>query len=116
MQEPLEISFNNVEKTPQLETLIHERAERLEAICDELISCHVDLARPQADQDSSTDTVGNYYVRIDLSVPESSPFVVNGDSSQGDAHETVYTVVRSTFEELERQLKEQTENLNSNPK
>ena len=115
MQEPLEITFNNVEKTPQLETLIYERAERLEAICDELISCHVDLAQPQENRDKGTDTVGGYYVRINLSVPKSSPFVVNGNSSQGDTHETVYTVVRSAFEELERQLKEQAENLNPNP-
>ncbi|MFO8027098.1 MAG: HPF/RaiA family ribosome-associated protein [Opitutales bacterium] len=107
MQEPLEISFNDVEKTPRLESLVHEKAERLEKFSDELISCHVDVAQPHAHPDSGS----GYRVRIDLRVPPKDQLVAHEHSSHGNIHDTVETVVRRAFDAIERQLKEHTERL-----
>ncbi len=41
MQIPLEISFRDVQKTEEIERLIREKVEKLEQICDYMISCRV---------------------------------------------------------------------------
>lgn len=110
MQEPLEISFNEIEKTPKLESLIREKAERLGKFSDELISCHVDIAHPHAHPNSGS----GFRVRIDLRVPPRDQLVAHEHSSHGDIHDTVETVVRRAFDAIERQLKEHTERLREN--
>jgi len=107
MQEALEISFNNVERTPRLESLIREKAARLEKFCDQLISCHVDVARPHAHPESGS----GYRVRIDLRVPPKDQLVAHEHSSHGDIHDKVETVARRAFDAIERQLKEHGERL-----
>jgi ribosomal subunit interface protein len=107
MQEPLEISFTGVEKTPFLESLIHEKSERLEKFNDPLISCHVAVSQPHAHPDSGS----GYRVRIELRVPSKNPLVAHEHSSHGEIHDTVETVIRRAFDALERQLKEHTERL-----
>ena len=107
MQEPLEISFNDIEKTPQLEALIREKTERLEKFSDAIVSCHVDVAQPHAHQNSGS----GYRVRIELRVPPKDSLVAHEHSSHGNIHDTVETVVNRAFDALERQLKEHTERL-----
>jgi len=107
MQEPLEISFNGIDKTPQLESLIREKTERLEKFSDAIISCHVDVAQPHAHQDSGS----GYRVRIELRVPPKDSLVAHEHSSHGNIHDQVETVIRRAFEAVERQLKEHTERL-----
>lgn len=104
MREPLEISFNEVEKTPQLETLIREKAKRLDTFCDNLIRCRVDVSQPHAHQDSGS----GYRVRIEVRAPPNGQLVAHEHSSQGSLRDTVATVVRRAFEAVERQLKEHT--------
>ena len=107
MQEPLEISFNDIEKTPQLEALIREKTERLEKFSDAIVSCHVDVAQPHAHQNSGS----GYRVCIELRVPPKDSLVAHEHSSHGDIHDTVETVVNRAFDALERQLKEHTTRL-----
>ena len=110
MQEPLEISFNDIEKTPQLESLIREKTERLEKFSDEIISCQMDVAQPHAHQNSGS----GYRVRIELRVPPKDSLVAHEHSSHGNIHDTVETVVNRAFDAVERQLKEHTERLREN--
>lgn len=107
MQAPPEISFSNVEKTPRLESLIHEKTERLEKFFDNLISCHIDVAQPHAHPDSGS----GYRVRIELRVPPKDQLVAHEPSSHGEINDTVETVVRRAFDAVERQLKAHVERL-----
>ncbi len=107
MQQSLEISFTGVEKTPQRESLIQEKAERLEKFNEQLISCHVAVSQPHAHQDSGS----GYRVLIELRVPPKDQLVAHEHSSHGEIHDTVETVIRRAFDALERQLKEHTERL-----
>lgn len=65
MQVPLEIVYRGVNKTDALETLIREKVDKLEQICDHIISCHV--AVEQAHEHPSAGSP--YRIRINLSVP-----------------------------------------------
>ncbi len=101
MYVPLEMSFKNVEKTPQLEDLINKKTEKLEKICDHISSCRISVEKPQEHMES-----GNpYRVRIDLTVPPSHELVAKQEPGQGDQHYEVDTVIRKVFQKAERQLK-----------
>jgi ribosomal subunit interface protein len=101
MYVPLELSFRNVEKSPELEDLIQKKTEKLEKVCDHISSCRVSVEKPQEHMSS-----GNpYRVRIDLTVPPSHELVAKQEPGQGDQHHELNTVIRKVFQKAERQLK-----------
>ena len=101
MYVPLELSFRNVEKSPQLEDLIRKKTEKLEKICDHISSCRVSVEKTQEQM-----TSGNpYRVRIDLTVPPSHELVAKQEPGHGDQHHELDTVIRKVFQKAERQLK-----------
>ncbi|HKK18455.1 MAG TPA: HPF/RaiA family ribosome-associated protein [Opitutales bacterium] len=102
MQQPLEISFNDIEKTPELDALIHEKAGRLEKFCDNLVSCHVSVAKPHAHQETGS----GYRVRVEARIPPNHQIVAHEHSSHGELHDNVETVIRRSFDAAERQVKE----------
>lgn len=105
MEEPLEVSVTDIDKTEALESLIDERGERLERVCADLVSCHVAVSRPHEHQNSGS----GYRVRVEARVPPNQQFISTEHSSHGDLHDQVETVVRRAFEAMERQLKEHSE-------
>lgn len=107
MEEALEISVTDIEKTDQLESLIRERSERLENVCADLVSCHVAVSRPHEHQKSGS----GYRVWVEARVPPNQQFVGNEQSSHGELHDQVDTVVRRAFDAVERQLKEHSERM-----
>ncbi|MFP4070072.1 MAG: HPF/RaiA family ribosome-associated protein [Opitutales bacterium] len=102
METPLEITVTDIEKKPDLEALIRERASRLEKVCEDLVSCHVGVSKPHAHQDSGS----GYRVRIEARVPPNQQFLAKEHSSHGELHDEVETVIRRAFDAVERQLKE----------
>lgn len=105
MQLPAEISFKNVNKTPELEDLIKQKIARLDKICDYMTSCRVMIERPQ----KYPDTGNPHRVRIDITVPPAHEIVAKQSASEGDMHDPLATVITKTFHAAERQLKELTE-------
>jgi cold shock CspA family protein/ribosome-associated translation inhibitor RaiA len=104
MQGPVEISFKDVKKTPELEDLINQKIAKLEKICSYMISCRVTVERPQ----KYPDTGNPHRVRIDIKVPHSHELVAKQSASEGDMHDPLHTVITKTFHAAERQLKELT--------
>src|SRR5919106_4543601 len=101
MQVPLNMTFRNVRKDPAIEDLIYKQAAKLERICDYIVSCRVAVEKPQEHQRS-----GNpFRVRIDVTVPPEHELVVIRDSSEGDLHEELPTVIRDAFGAMRRQLR-----------
>lgn len=105
MQGPVQISFKDVIKTPGLEVLIHRKINKLEKICDHIISCRLTIERPQ----KYPDTGNPYRIRIDLTVPPGHEIVAKQSSSEGNMHDPLEKVIKQTFNAAERQLKELTE-------
>jgi cold shock CspA family protein len=102
MQIPLELSMRNVERTPEIETLVERQARRLERYCDSMIGCRVAIERPHAHPES-----GNpFRVRIDITVPPRHEVVVVKEPGDHRLEDELETVIANTFDAAERRLKE----------
>ncbi|MBS3759294.1 MAG: HPF/RaiA family ribosome-associated protein [Desulfobacterales bacterium] len=101
MRKPLEITYRNVSKSDSIETLIREKAAKLDRLHESIVSCRVSIERPQGYQQS-----GNQYrVRIDLRLPPGKELVARRESGQGEMHEGLRKVIADAFQSMERQLK-----------
>jgi cold shock CspA family protein len=105
MEIPLEITYRGVQKTDGIESLIREKAAKLDKICDKLISCRVAIESPQQHQNSGSP----FRVRINMRVPPGHELVVRRESTKGDIHDPLHTVLRIAFDAAHRQLKEHVE-------
>lgn len=105
MQEPMEIVWRGVEKSEPIEDLIRTKVGKLEQVCD-----HIIRLRAAIEKDQKHQTRGNpFRVRLDMFVPPKHEIVVTRESSTGDMHDELPTVVRSAFEAARRRLKKITE-------
>lgn len=101
MEEPLEISFRNVDHSSALEAAIRERAEGLERFFDRIVGCRVVVEAKQRRHHK-----GNLYaLRIDLHLP-GHEIVVNRTGPKQHAHEDVYVALRDAFNAAARQLED----------
>ncbi len=104
MQVPLEITYRNIPEMPELELLIREKAAKLERYCDYISSCRVAVEKRHESQQSGQP----YRVRVELNVPPGHRLVASKDSSGGDIHTELPTIVRQAFEASRRQLEKLT--------
>jgi cold shock CspA family protein len=102
MNVPLELSFRHIEKTADLESLIRERVEKLEQVCDYLSSCRVSLDRIHHVPRRGSP----YRVRVDLTVPPGHELVATREPGEGDAEDVLHSIIREVFDAAQRQLKE----------
>jgi cold shock CspA family protein len=102
MQVPLELSFRDVQKTDDIESLINSKVDDLERICDNIISCRMAVEKPQEHQKS-----GNpYRVRINLRIPPGKEIVITRNSGEGDMHAPLEAIIRDAFSTASRELQE----------
>ncbi|HEY7167803.1 MAG TPA: HPF/RaiA family ribosome-associated protein [Candidatus Binatia bacterium] len=100
MQVPLTMTFRKVRKTAAIEKLTRQQAAKLERVCSYITSCRIAIERPQEHQ-----RTGNpFRVRLDVTVPPEHELVVTRDSTEGDLHEQLPTVIRDAFSAMRRQL------------
>jgi cold shock CspA family protein len=100
MQIQFDLTFRNVERTEPIENMIREKVAKLEKICNYMILCKVAEERDQEHQ-----RTGNpYRVRIDIVVPPGHEIVARRESSRGDMHDPLTTVIRDAFDAARRQL------------
>lgn len=101
MQQPLQITFRNMDPSPGLETAIREKAVKLEALYDRITGCHVVVEQPHRRHHQGT----LYHVRIDLTVP-GEELIARRDPPEHHAHEDAYVAVRNAFDAIKRQLQD----------
>ena len=65
MQLPIEVSYRGVAKSDEIETLVREKASRLDKFCDHISRCDVVIEQPNHAQHSGSP----FRVRIDVTVP-----------------------------------------------
>lgn len=102
MQIPLEIYYQNVEKTEAVERLIQAKVDKLEKICDYITSARVAVERRHRPQTSANP----YEVRIGLRVPPGHELVVRRVSNEAGREEPLPATIRRAFDAMRKQLQE----------
>jgi cold shock CspA family protein len=104
MQVPLEVQFNDVDRSQPLDDYIQERAEKLDQMVDNLISCRVMVERAQHNHQT-----GNpYRVRVEVTFPPKKDLVVDKQGTVGDMQVQLRPVIRKAFEAMEKRIKKET--------
>jgi cold shock CspA family protein/ribosome-associated translation inhibitor RaiA len=101
MDMPLAITYRNVNKTSELDSLIRERAAKLEEFHHHIVSCHVYVDQPQKHQQSG----GHYAVKLDIRIPREREIVVKSNHANGRVHDSVVKVITDTFDAAYRKVK-----------
>lgn len=99
MDVPLELTFRNVDKTEALESLVRQKAAKLERVCGHLLSCRVAVEKAQHQRAGHP-----YRVRIDMTVPPGHELVVTRNPGEGRPQDELPTIIRSAFDAARRRL------------
>lgn len=101
MQLPLQITFRNMDTSPAVESVLREKAGKLERYYDHIMSCRVVVEASHRHHHK-----GNiYHVRIDLTVPNEE-IIVSREPHQDHSHEDLYVAIRDAFDAARRQLEQ----------
>jgi ribosome-associated translation inhibitor RaiA len=101
MRMPLQLTFQNVDRSPALETRIRELAARLDRFSDQIMRCHVTVVAPHHHRRQ-----GNLFeVRIDLTVPDRE-IGIRHTGPLDHAHEDSYVALRDAFHAARRKLQD----------
>ena len=98
---PLQITFRHMEPTAALESVIRERASKLETFSERITRCHVVVEAPHRHQRRGF----LYNVRIDLTVPGEEIAITrfpDARRSQTDLH----VAIRDAFDAARRKLED----------
>ena len=99
MQVPVQITFRGLGSSAAIEARIHEEAEKLEKVHDNITSCRVVVESPH-----HSHTKGNLvHTAIYLNVP-GGDIEVTKDNRNDNSHEDAYVSIRDSFREATRQL------------
>ncbi|MFZ2446722.1 MAG: HPF/RaiA family ribosome-associated protein [Syntrophobacteraceae bacterium] len=99
MKLPLEIRARDVRLNGETESLIREKAAKLDRIYDQIIGCRVKVDRPHRSQRSGM----LYNVRIDITVPGGELVV------KREPDEDLHVAIVNSFETAQRRVKEHSE-------
>ncbi len=99
METPVELVFDGVDSSPDVEQRIRERLRRLERRFDGITSCHVAVGRPHRHRRHGE----RWNVRIEVRVPGTA-FVTSRKPGDVAAHEDLLVAVRDAFDVIEREL------------
>ena len=101
MQLPLQVSFRHMVQSPALESLIRERAARLDTFAERIMSCRV-VIEPVGKHHR----YGNQYaVRIDIKVP-GGELVSTREPSKHKEYKEIAITIRDAFDAATRQLED----------
>lgn len=105
MQVTPEITFNHMERSPKLESLVQRRIAKLERYCDHITSCETVVEKAQDAVTSGSE----YRVRVMVRVPPRHELV--GTREQGNEHRQVTPdeAIHQAFDAVERQVKDLSE-------
>lgn len=101
MQEPLQISFRQLDSSPALEALIREKSERMDQFFNRITSCNVIISGPPKRRYHGR----TYDVTILINVPQRQ-IVVNTEKDPEERHTDPYVAVRDAFDIAYRQLED----------
>ncbi|MGD2053867.1 MAG: HPF/RaiA family ribosome-associated protein [Gammaproteobacteria bacterium] len=100
MQIPLQITFRDMEPSAAVETIVREKAEKLDRFAD-IMSCNVVIEMINKHQHKGT----MYKVTLDITLP-GGEIAVSRDRGLDHSHEDIYVALRDSFDAARRQLQD----------
>src|SRR5262245_29088544 len=97
---PLNISYTDFSPSESLNTLIEERAAKLERFFDRISQCQVVVSAPHKHHRQKI-----YHIAIKLHVP-GAELIVNREPEKSDDHQDIRKAVRDAFSAMARQLED----------
>ena len=101
MQQPLQITFQDIPHSDAVEAAIREKAEKLDQFFDKIMTCRVVVESPHSHQHQGR----LYLVLVDITVP-GTELIASRSPDEHQAHEDVYVAIRDAFDAAKRQLQE----------
>lgn len=101
MQQPLQVTFKEMEPSDAIEKWVEEHVAKLEKFYTPIIRCHVLIEAPHRHSRHGR----LYGVRVDITVP-GDEVVVSQQGPKDHAHEDVYVALRDAFHAARRQLQD----------
>jgi ribosomal subunit interface protein len=95
----IQITFRDMPASEALDALVRERAEKLNKLTPDVISCHVTIDAPHRHQQKGR----TFHVTIDL-VLRNGEIPVSRDPARDDSHEDAYHAVRDAFDKMTRRV------------
>ena len=100
MQIPPEITYRNLDKTSNIDSLVREKIAKLEQFCNYINSCRVVLEKTHENPSSGSP----YKVSIDSTIPHGREIAVSHNPDEGKQYPPLEAVIRDAFEAARRQL------------
>lgn len=104
MQTPVQITFHQLDASPDVETRIQEKVAKLEQFYNGIISCRV-VVEPSAHTTSQT----IFSVRFELNLPGNKTIIGGGSGTKNDGFDNMHTAINAAFEAAKRQLQDHAE-------
>jgi cold shock CspA family protein len=102
MQTALQVTFENIGHSDQIEARIREEASKLERFYDRITSMRVVVGRPQHRHHQGD----IYQIRIHMTFPGAADISISREPAATGAHEDVYVTIRDAFKAARRQLQD----------
>jgi len=99
MQTPLQVVFQDLNHSEEIEEVVRRHAAELERYFDRITACRVVVQATHPHHDNGR----VYHVRIDLSVPHKEILVTHDHDRKG-THQDVYAAIGDSFKAASRQL------------
>ncbi len=99
MERPVEIFFQDVDRSEAVESRIRERIDRLEERHGRLIGCRVHVRGPHRRHRKGK----HYEIDIELTTPQEKLAIGRHPGHEG-AHEDIYVAIRDAFDAMEKRL------------
>ncbi|MGN6544376.1 MAG: HPF/RaiA family ribosome-associated protein [Aureliella sp.] len=101
MQLPLQISFRGMERSPEIEAMVWDKADRLDEFANRIVSCRVVIAPAGKHHE-----FGNQYeVRIDIKLP-GGEVAVTHEPGRHKEYRDVDIAIRDAFDAAVRQVED----------
>lgn len=99
MKAPLQITLRDMPHSEAIEAAIRKKAEKLEQIYGNIMSCHVVVESTHRHKHLGK----HYQVKIDLTVP-GDELAIGRDPKERDSREDIYVAIRDAFDAAKRRL------------
>jgi cold shock CspA family protein len=100
MDWPTQITFRNVPRFEEIESVVRREAAKLGRYSRRIIGCRVAIERPQRFQRQGN----TYRVRLAVSAASPRPIIVTREPRDSDMHDDLRTIVIGAFKAARRQL------------
>jgi putative sigma-54 modulation protein len=102
MTSTLDVHFHGLEKSEAVEAKVRDKVAKLQRHFDRMTACRVVLEAPNR----NTAKAKVFKVKIEISVPNGKPIIIDHEREGAHAHEDLNLAIRDAFEVAVRRVDE----------